>query len=368
MAPRSLVSFGGSHRAQIGAGTGKNIPFYPPNAQVTATDIAVRMLRARSTSRSSARGSPEARAGRCATPSVRRRELRCGRGNVRVLLRPDPLLVCVRSLACFVPAVSFCSSNMSSSSRPLLRNLMRRLDPIPFRIWGAHINRETVSTVDSAGFDSSALRIFPSMWCDASKQSPQVDGKRGHRPFFPFPVTNPRLPARSLRANRPQRRRWWMSGSRRRGPGIRRFVVESTVDFLDKARRTIEFIRREMPPCCRRHLIPLVDGEAPLERLRRSARLVKSSLSRILDSGLICAWTSSRSWLLAFGSRVRSAQRSERGLRRRCSGMQLDGGRVVADGRRDDAPAGDGGDAIGDAQPDDCTRGPERAPLQLRRP
>lgn len=39
----------------------------------------------------------------------------------------------------------------------------------------------------------------------------------------------------------------------------RRFFVESTVDFLSKALRAVELLRMELPPCCRKHLIP---GEA----------------------------------------------------------------------------------------------------------
>jgi predicted ATPase len=36
----------------------------------------------------------------------------------------------------------------------------------------------------------------------------------------------------------------------------RRFVVESAAEFLDKAAKTIEILRSEMPECCRRHAIP----------------------------------------------------------------------------------------------------------------
>jgi predicted ATPase len=36
----------------------------------------------------------------------------------------------------------------------------------------------------------------------------------------------------------------------------RRFVVESTSEFLDKAAETLELLRSEMPECCRRHAIP----------------------------------------------------------------------------------------------------------------
>lgn len=35
---------------------------------------------------------------------------------------------------------------------------MRWLDPIPCLIWGAHIDRDTVSHVDAAGFDAISVR------------------------------------------------------------------------------------------------------------------------------------------------------------------------------------------------------------------
>jgi predicted ATPase len=40
----------------------------------------------------------------------------------------------------------------------------------------------------------------------------------------------------------------------------RRHFVESTQDFLAKARAAIEILRDELPECCRRHLIPTIDG------------------------------------------------------------------------------------------------------------
>jgi hypothetical protein len=36
----------------------------------------------------------------------------------------------------------------------------------------------------------------------------------------------------------------------------RRFVVESSPDFLDKAARALHILRGEMPDCCNRHVIP----------------------------------------------------------------------------------------------------------------
>jgi hypothetical protein len=36
----------------------------------------------------------------------------------------------------------------------------------------------------------------------------------------------------------------------------RRYVVESAMDFLEKAQRAIEILRGELPPCCQEHLLP----------------------------------------------------------------------------------------------------------------
>ena len=38
----------------------------------------------------------------------------------------------------------------------------------------------------------------------------------------------------------------------------RRFVVDASRDFLDKAKRVLELLRDEMPECCRHHVVPLL--------------------------------------------------------------------------------------------------------------
>ena len=40
----------------------------------------------------------------------------------------------------------------------------------------------------------------------------------------------------------------------------RRYLIDSAPDFLSKARRAIEILRHELPACCRRHVVPAVDG------------------------------------------------------------------------------------------------------------
>lgn len=36
----------------------------------------------------------------------------------------------------------------------------------------------------------------------------------------------------------------------------RRFVVEASMDFIDKAARAVDILRAEMPECCKRHVLP----------------------------------------------------------------------------------------------------------------
>jgi hypothetical protein len=42
----------------------------------------------------------------------------------------------------------------------------------------------------------------------------------------------------------------------------RRFVIDSRQDFLAKAAEALGRIRDELPPCCRGHLVPEIDGRA----------------------------------------------------------------------------------------------------------
>ena len=39
-----------------------------------------------------------------------------------------------------------------------------------------------------------------------------------------------------------------------------RCVVESSTDFLDKAATALEFLRQQLPDCCRKHVVAAVDG------------------------------------------------------------------------------------------------------------
>ena len=42
-----------------------------------------------------------------------------------------------------------------------------------------------------------------------------------------------------------------------------RFVVEATHDFLNKAAQALEYLRSELPECCRRHVVPALEQRLP---------------------------------------------------------------------------------------------------------
>jgi hypothetical protein len=44
----------------------------------------------------------------------------------------------------------------------------------------------------------------------------------------------------------------------------RRFVIESTAQFLDKAAKALEILRAEMPDCCRTHVVPAIRDRGQL--------------------------------------------------------------------------------------------------------
>ena len=139
---------------EVGVGTGKSILFYPPAARVTALDISPRMLerasqRARRAGRSVALDLADAQAMPyapgsfdavvsifvfCSVPDPTQ-----ALAEVKRVLRPGGRLIMVEHVL---------------SRRPILRVLLRALDPWTERLWGAHVARETDETVRAAGFAS----------------------------------------------------------------------------------------------------------------------------------------------------------------------------------------------------------------------
>ena len=57
----------------------------------------------------------------------------------------------------------------------------------------------------------------------------------------------------------------------------RRFVIEPSAVFLDKAARAVDVLRGEMPECCKRHVVPVLDTQDQDQDLREPIEASKGS-------------------------------------------------------------------------------------------
>ena len=138
---------------EVGVGTGKNLPFHGSTHQVTGIDLSPRMLE-----------------------RARRRAARLGVGVELRQADVEHLPFDDNSFDSAVASFVFCSVAAPLrglqevrrvlvpggrllllehvlSRNPLVRPLMRLLDPLPHLVWGAHIDRETGACVRQAGFE-----------------------------------------------------------------------------------------------------------------------------------------------------------------------------------------------------------------------
>ena len=142
----------GQRVLELGVGTGKNVPFYPAGATLTATDISERMLE-----RAARRAEKLCVSVHFEIADAQQLSFASGTFDSVVATFlfcsvPDPALGLAEARRVLKPGGQLLLLEHVLSRRPLLRRLMRWLDPIPFHLWGAHINRDTVETVRAAGF------------------------------------------------------------------------------------------------------------------------------------------------------------------------------------------------------------------------
>ena len=150
----------GGRILELGVGTGKSLPYYPPGREIVGMDISERML-ARARRKAERWNIPV----RLELGDVQRLSYPDASFDVAIATFlfcsvPDPVLGLTEIRRVLKPGGQLLLLEHVLSERPLLRRFMRWIDPLPFHLWGAHINRETVVTIQSAGFvDVQAVNV-----------------------------------------------------------------------------------------------------------------------------------------------------------------------------------------------------------------
>jgi ubiquinone/menaquinone biosynthesis C-methylase UbiE len=136
---------------EVGVGTGKNIPYYPPGAHVTGVDLSERML-ARARRRAERREPPVT----LIQMDVQALDFpddafESGIATFVLCSVPDPVMGLREMARVIKPGGRIVLLEHVRSENPLLGRLMDWLDPLVVRLMGPHINRRTVENVRRAG-------------------------------------------------------------------------------------------------------------------------------------------------------------------------------------------------------------------------
>lgn len=137
---------------EVGVGTGKNMPYYPEGATVTAIDLSPRMLeraKALAARESISVDLLEADAQAIPFPDS---SFDTAVATFVFCSVPDPVLSLSELHRVLVPGGQLLLLEHVLSQRPLLRSLMRLFNPLTVRMTGANIDRETVENVRRTGF------------------------------------------------------------------------------------------------------------------------------------------------------------------------------------------------------------------------
>jgi len=147
----------GEHILEVGVGTGKNFPYYPASSRITALDFSEKMLE-----------------------QAKKKQQRQQVNVALELMDIQSLCYADNSFDTVIATFVFCSVPLPAkglqelyrvckpggqvlllehvlSSRPVMAWLMGIMNPLINAVFGANINRKTVKTVQSCGFEKVIL-------------------------------------------------------------------------------------------------------------------------------------------------------------------------------------------------------------------
>lgn len=138
---------------EVGVGTGKNFPYYPRGRRITALDISTEMLKKADQRARSLGVEVELVNGDAQALPFEDNSFDSVVSTFVFCSVPDPIQGLRELRRVLVPGGQLIMLEHVLSNKRILRPLMRRFDFLPYNLWGAHIDRETVANVRKAGFE-----------------------------------------------------------------------------------------------------------------------------------------------------------------------------------------------------------------------
>ncbi len=155
--PRAWSLVQGTHILEVGVGTGRNIPYHPEGLQITGIDFSDKML-ARARDRLNGSGQSvdlrqmDAQAMDFPDGSFEGAIATCVFCSV-----PDPVLGLREVKRVVKPGSRVILLEHGRGKNIFVNRLLDLLDPLISRLWGAHINRDTLENVRTAGLEVEAV-------------------------------------------------------------------------------------------------------------------------------------------------------------------------------------------------------------------
>jgi ubiquinone/menaquinone biosynthesis C-methylase UbiE len=143
---------------EIAIGTGRNLPFYPANVQITGIEISPAMLKIASQRTQSLGRQVELVGGDAQAlpfPDQRFDSVVC---TISLCSIPDERQTIAEVWRVLRPGGCFIALEHVRSANPIIRGLERLLEPLAVRTQADHLLREPVETVQEAGFSIEYLK------------------------------------------------------------------------------------------------------------------------------------------------------------------------------------------------------------------
>ena len=137
---------------EVGVGTGKNIPFYPPDVHITAIDLTPGMLAKAKARAASLNASVFLQLGDVQALDFADNTFHQAVATFVFCSVPDPVLGLRELLRVVKPNGRLLLLEHVRSAKPLMATLMDIFNPLIVRLSGANINRRTVANVRHAGW------------------------------------------------------------------------------------------------------------------------------------------------------------------------------------------------------------------------